>query len=34
MKTCIIGGGNIGTLLAAEFAHKNYEVSLYTSDVT
>lgn len=34
MKTCVIGGGNIGTLLAAEFAHKGYEVAVYTSDVT
>lgn len=31
MRVCIIGGGNIGTLLAAEFAYKGYEVVLYVS---
>ena len=31
MKIAVIGGGNIGTLLAAEFAAKGHEVSLYTS---
>lgn len=30
-KICIIGGGNIGTLLAAEFAAKDYAVCVYTS---
>lgn len=31
MKVCVIGGGNIGTLLSAEFAHKGYETVIYTS---
>lgn len=31
MKTTVIGGGNIGTLMAAEMAAKGYEVTLYTS---
>lgn len=30
MKICVIGGGNIGTLLAAEFANQNYNVWIYT----
>lgn len=30
-KICLIGGGNIGTLLAAEFAAKGYSISVYTS---
>ncbi|MBQ0087725.1 MAG: NAD/NADP octopine/nopaline dehydrogenase family protein [Prevotellaceae bacterium] len=32
MKITVIGGGNIGTLMAAEFAHRGNSVSLYTSD--
>lgn len=31
MRISIIGGGNIGTLMAAEFAHKGHEVTVYTS---
>lgn len=31
MKIAIIGGGNIGTLLAAEFSAKGYETSIYSS---
>lgn len=31
MKIAVIGGGNIGTLLAAEFARKNYVVTIYSS---
>lgn len=31
MKLCIVGGGNIGTLLAAELAHDGNRVVLYTS---
>lgn len=30
MKICVVGGGNIGTLLAAEFAHRNHEVCIYS----
>lgn len=30
MKVCVVGGGNIGTLLAAEFAHRNYETWIYS----
>lgn len=30
MKVCIIGGGNIGTLLAAEFAYRGIEVWVYS----
>lgn len=30
MKVCIIGGGNIGTLLVAEFAYRGMEVSVYS----
>lgn len=30
MKICVIGGGNIGTLLTAELANKGYEVSIFT----
>lgn len=32
MNFCVIGGGNIGTLIAAEAAHKGHCVTLYTSD--
>lgn len=32
MKFCVIGGGNIGTLIAAEAAHKGHCVTLYVSD--
>lgn len=31
MKITIIGGGNIGTLMAAEAAYKGHEVTVYTS---
>jgi len=31
MKTTILGGGNIGTLMAAEFAKKGHDVTVYTS---
>lgn len=31
MKVCVIGGGNIGTLLAAEFARKGFETVIHTS---
>lgn len=31
MRFTIIGGGNIGTLMAAEFAHKGHLVTMYTS---
>lgn len=31
MNVTIFGGGNIGTLMAAEIAHKGYSVTIYTS---
>ena len=31
MKICIVGGGNIGTAMAVEFAHKNHSVNVLTS---
>lgn len=31
-KICIIGGGNVGTLLAAEFAKKEFDTWIYTSN--
>lgn len=31
MKVTIIGAGNIGTLMAAEFAYRGYDVTIYTS---
>ena len=31
MKITIVGGGNIGTLMAAEFAAKGNEVIMFTS---
>ena len=31
MRITVIGGGNIGTLMAAEMAHKGHEVTMYTS---
>jgi len=31
MKITIVGGGNIGTLMAAEFAFKGHDVVIYTS---
>ncbi len=31
MNILIVGGGNIGTLMAAEFAHKGHKVCIYTS---
>lgn len=33
MKIGIIGGGNIGTLMAAEFAAKGHEITMYTRRV-
>lgn len=31
MKICIVGGGNLGTAMAADFAAKNYAVNILTS---
>ncbi len=31
MKISVIGGGNIGTLMAAEFAHRGHNTTMYTS---
>ncbi len=31
MKISVIGGGNIGTLMAAEFAHRGHNATVYTS---
>ena len=31
MKVAIIGGGNIGTLMAAELSSAGYEIAVYTS---
>lgn len=31
MKITVIGAGNIGTLMAAEMAHKGHEVTMYSS---
>lgn len=31
MKITVIGGGNVGTLMAAEMLHKGHEVTVYTS---
>ena len=31
MNITIIGGGNVGTLMAAEFASKGHRVTIYTS---
>lgn len=31
MKITVVGGGNLGTLMAAEFAHKGHKVTIYTS---
>lgn len=31
MKICIVGGGNLGTAMAAEFASKNHAVNILTS---
>lgn len=33
MRICIVGGGNIGTLLAGEAAADGYDVTVYTSKV-
>lgn len=30
MRITIIGGGNIGTLMAAEMAHNGHSVTVYT----
>lgn len=32
MTICVIGGGNIGTLLTAEFAKKGFDVKLFTQN--
>lgn len=34
MKIAIIGGGNIGTLMAGEFAARGHEVRMFTSDAS
>ena len=31
MKICIVGGGNLGTSMAADFASKGHSVSILTS---
>lgn len=31
MKICIVGGGNLGTAMAADFAAKNHAVNILTS---
>lgn len=31
MKICIVGGGNLGTAMAADFASKNHQVNILTS---
>lgn len=31
MKVTIVGGGNLGTLMAATFAHRGHEVTIRTS---
>ena len=31
MKICIVGGGNLGTAIAADFAAKNHAVNILTS---
>ena len=31
MKICIVGGGNIGTAMAVDFAVKNHKVNIFTS---
>ncbi len=31
MRITIIGGGNVGTLMAGEFAHKGHDVTVFTS---
>lgn len=33
MKICVIGGGNVGTLISAQLTHKNHIVSLYTRNI-
>ncbi len=33
MQITVVGGGNIGTLMAAEFAHKGHKVIIYTPKV-
>lgn len=34
MKICVIGGGNIGTLLTAEFSFRGYDTYLYTKNTS
>ena len=34
MNISVIGGGNVGTLIAGEFTKKNNKVTIYTRDVT
>ena len=31
MKICIVGGGNLGTAMAVDFAEKNHTVNVLTS---
>ena len=31
MRTCVVGAGNVGTLMAAEFAARGHEVAVVTS---
>ena len=31
MKICIVGGGNLGTAMAADFASKSHAVNMVTS---
>ncbi len=34
MKITIVGGGNIGTLIAGQFSNKGHQVTIYTRDIT
>lgn len=34
MKITVIGGGNVGTLISAQFSNKGHQVTLYTRDKT
>lgn len=31
MKICIVGGGNLGTAMAVDFASKNHTINILTS---